>query len=83
MDYTPKIKKEDLVHGAYYNGRCRNATIARWNGITQRFIYRRVKFGNTFLELICCPEDETRYDVFIAETVAETPFKEIDLNWVP
>ena len=25
--YEPKIKKEDLEIGAYYNGHCRNTTI--------------------------------------------------------
>ena len=39
-----------LEHGAYYHGDCRNATIARWNAETQRFVYIRTKFGNVFPE---------------------------------
>ena len=67
MDYKPKIPKVDLVVGAYYKGRCRNADIARWNG--RCFIHWRYKFGQWFLEEIKAPEDEQRYDVFVADHV--------------
>lgn len=80
MDYTPKIKKEDLIHGAYYYGRCRNAEIARWNADIQKFLYWRTKFGHTFLEEIRCPEDDNRFDVFIAETITNIPDEIIPLN---
>ncbi len=69
MDYTPKIKKAELVHGAYYRGRCRNATIARWNGQAQFFVHWRAKYGMRYLETIHCPEDDDHYDVFIAHEV--------------
>lgn len=81
MDYTPKIKKEDLKHGHYYAGYCRNATVARWNG--KVFVYWRTKFGSKFLEEINCPEDEIVYDVFIAErdlTEAHETVSEIPLD---
>lgn len=58
------IPKEALVHGAYYYGRCRNASIARWDGIKQVFIHWRQKFDTTFLEEIHCREDELFFDVF-------------------
>lgn len=63
-EYDPVIPKAELEVGAYYKGRCRNATVARWNG--KVFIHWRFKFTQ-FLEEICCPEDETIYDVFVAE----------------
>ena len=65
-DYNPVIRKEDLVHGTYYEGRCRNATQARWNAARQVFVHWRFKFGSMFLEEIRCPEDDQHFDVFIA-----------------
>jgi hypothetical protein len=78
MDYTPKIAKADLVHGAYYQGRCRNATIARWNADEGRFYHWRYKFG-WFVDTICHPEDEQDFDVFVVEAPCE-PEKEIPFN---
>lgn len=80
--YNPKIKKEDLVHGEYYLGRCRNAHIARWNKEKGLFFHWRTKYTFNFIETIHCPEDESHYDVFVAERVL-TPtemetVKEID-----
>ena len=63
------IPKPELIHGFYYQGHCRNAEVARWNAEIQKFIYRRHKFGQTFLEDICCPEDDQVWDVFYAEAV--------------
>ena len=67
MEYTPKIKKAALVHGVYYRGRCRNATIARWDGQAEHFVHWRTKFNFRYLEAIKCPEDDDRFDVFVAE----------------
>lgn len=72
---TEHIPKSELIHGFYYQGHCRNAEVARWNAEIQRFIYRRHKFGDTWLEAICCPEDDEVYDVFYAESV--TPPKDL------
>ncbi len=83
MDYTSKIKKEDLKHGHYYRGRCRNASVARWNAERQCFVHWRTKFGSTFLEEIKCPEDEQYYDVFVTYedlTEAHQTVKEIPLD---
>jgi len=76
-DYTPKIEKADLVHGAYYYGRCRNASIARWNAETERFVYWRNKFGHVFVEEICHPEDDKVFDVFVVEKEIDPPVKKI------
>lgn len=85
-DYTPVIPKTELVHGAYYHGRCRNAVIARWNGEKQRFYHWRHKFGMKFVEDIKAPEDDQYFDVFVAERLIiddaeiteEIPFEEGD-----
>ena len=76
MDYTPKIPKKDLIHGAYYKGRCRNSNEARWNAELEKFVHWRTKFGHTFTEEICHPEDDKHFDVFVVEAVCE-PTKEI------
>ncbi len=62
-DIIPKI---ELVHGMYYQGRCRNAKVARWDARIGQFMHHRVKFGFTFVEAIAHREDEHRYDVFDA-----------------
>jgi hypothetical protein len=79
-DYTPKIAKANLEHGAYYAGRCRNASEARWNGERQCFVYWRTKFSHTFLEEICHPEDDNVFDVFVVESKLETPGKDIPFD---
>lgn len=78
-NYVPKIAKKDLEHGAYYEGTCRNATVARWNGKEGVFIYKRHKFGMTFFDEIKHPEDEQRYDVFVVEKKIDPPefFEEV------
>ena len=68
------IPKEELEKGETYIGNCRNASYARWNG--EMFLHWRNKFGQTFLEGICCPEDDKIYDVFYAKT----KYKEIPLE---
>ena len=75
--YIAKIAKKDLVHGAYYTGRCRNASEARWNADKQVFVYWRTKFDHTFLEEINHPEDDKMFDVFVVKEIVEVPTKEI------
>lgn len=58
------IPKENLEADAWYEGKCRNASYARWDGI--RFHYLRHKFGEKFWEEIECPEDDRGFDVFFA-----------------
>lgn len=59
------IRKEDLVHGEYYLGSCRNADVARWDGKRQLFRHVRHKFGDSFEEDIPHPEDQDGYDIFV------------------
>jgi hypothetical protein len=73
------MDKKDLRHGVYYQGRCRNATIARWDTYTDRFYHWRTKFGHRFIEWIFHPDDEQVFDVFEAEAVCENPPERIPL----
>jgi len=57
------IRKEDLKNGTYYWGRCRNSSLAMWDG--KEFIYLRTKFGNTFSETINHISDDNGYDLFV------------------
>jgi len=59
------IQKADLIDQAQYLGVCRNAYVAKWDAKREKFIYLRTKFGNTFAEEICHPEDDNGYDLFI------------------
>lgn len=68
-DYTPIIFKSQLIDGAYYKGRCRNASIARWNAKKQKFYHWRDKFTAHYVEAICAPEDDAVFDVFIAKEI--------------
>lgn len=58
------IAKENLIDGAYYIGKCRNATCARWSTKHQKFFHWRSKYGQSFVETIKHPEDDAVYDVF-------------------
>lgn len=64
------IPKSELVLGCMYKGTCRNASMAVWDG--RKFIYERHKFGDTYNEYICHPDDDDIYDVFVPLT--EVPF---------
>ena len=59
------IPKDELVVGQKYQGHCRNATEAVWDG--KYFEYTRYKFGDSYQEKIHCPEDFAGFDVFYAE----------------
>lgn len=71
------LNKNELEHGKYYNGKCRNANIARWNGDEGVFYHWRTKFESVFIETIKHPEDDDIYDVFIPESICLEPPKEI------
>ena len=68
-----------MVHGQYYRGNCRNATLARWNAEIDRFVYLRTKFDFKFFEEIAHCDDETGFDVFFPTIVEENP--EIEINF--
>lgn len=78
--YIPKIAKADLEHGAYYAGRCRNASEARWDARSQKFFHWRVKWGHKYIEDISHPEDEKDFDVFVVEKKIEVIAEEIPLK---
>lgn len=72
------IPKNELCHGKYYKGECRNATIARWDGVNGVFWYWRNKFNHQFVESIHCPEDDSNSDVFFAHSEVD-PEQEIPI----
>lgn len=74
------IQKKDLIDGAYYEGECRNAGVARWNGKKEAFVYLRTKFNETFPEEIKHPDDEDHYDVFIPRKLIKHPEIEIPME---
>jgi uncharacterized protein (DUF433 family) len=69
----PILRKGQLADGRYYKGRCRNATIARWNASENCFYHWREKFGKIYIETIKYPTDEEEpwWDVF--DVVEELP----------
>lgn len=72
------IPKHELVHGQWYAGTCRNASQAVWNSASQKFFYRRTKFGSTFWDEIEHPEDDRGYDLFFPTTAINEPQGEPD-----
>lgn len=74
------LQKDQLVDGAYYVGRCRNATIARWSAEQNCFFHWRIKFHQVFVEDIKHPVDESYFDVFRPVRVLATPKFEIPFD---
>lgn len=66
------IPKEKMIAGRWYQGVCRNATMALWDGKENKFTYIRYKFG-FMLDDIEHFEDvkDKGYDGFI-------PIKEVE-----
>ena len=62
-EYVYVIPKKELVENSEYEGECRNAEKAVWNG--EKFVYERCKFGSVFNEEINHFEDDNGYDVFV------------------
>ena len=69
----PILAKEYLRDGAYYKGRCRNATVARWNADEQCFYHWRKKFDRIYIQTIKYPTDETDWFLDVFEVVQELP----------
>lgn len=59
------IPKRELIDGAWYVGSCRNASEAQWDEKQEKFVYRRYKFVDWFIEEINHPEDDDGCDCFI------------------
>ena len=64
------IPKEKLIVGKCYEGSCRNASNAVWNG--EKFTYGRTKFGYTYDEDINHFQDDDGFDLFV-------PLKEVNI----
>lgn len=61
------ISKSKLIDGAYYQGYCRNASVAKWNAAQNVFTYPRSSMvpGDIYNEDINHFEDDDGYDIFI------------------
>lgn len=72
------LRRSQLVHGRYYVGRCRHATIARWNAEQRCFYHWREKLGRIYVETILYPTDEMHpwWDAFI---VRELPNAKVEI----
>src|SRR5262245_28568593 len=68
----PILPRDQLRHGVYYRGRCRNALIARWDAERGVFWHWRQKFDRIFLESIKHPADET-FPIDVFRVVEEWP----------
>jgi hypothetical protein len=76
----PCLAKADLKHGEYYKGRCRNATVARWNAEADCFFHWREKLGRIYIQTIKYPTDEPRFDVFFPVSNLDDPKFEIPFD---
>jgi len=65
------IRKDDLVDGAYYQGDCRNSSVALWDANGNCFWYMRSKFSDAYKEKINHIADDNGYDLFM-------PFQKLD-----
>lgn len=63
------IQKSQLIPNKVYEGSCRNAERALWDG--EKFWYERYKWGKTYDESINHFEDDDGYDVFVPVRVCE------------
>jgi len=76
LTYRPVLPKSELQHGHYYVGRCRNASVARWNANQQCFYHWRKKFDRIYIQKIKHPVDEPEFDVFrVLKELAEPKFE--------
>lgn len=69
-----------MIHGQYYRGNCRNATLARWNAELDRFIYKRSHLKEVVLEEVQHCDDDTGFDVFYPTIVEPDPEFEINFE---
>ncbi len=78
----PILPKDQLKHGLYYKGRCRNATIARWNAEENVFYHWRKKFDRIYIQTIKYPtdEDEPWWDIFFVVEDLPNPKFEIPFD---
>ncbi len=62
-----------LRNGVYYWGRCRNASVARWDADLEVFWYWREKAGKVFLESIRHPDQEEIPTMDVFRVISEIP----------
>jgi guanosine-3',5'-bis(diphosphate) 3'-pyrophosphohydrolase len=65
------VPKKDLIKNKYYKGKCRNATVALWNGF--EFVYMRSKYGHYYIDEVNHLEDDNGYDLFVPLRIEENP----------
>ena len=69
--YVPKlieagaVPKKELKDGGIYFGEHRRATVAKWNGEKNIFVYNRYKFNNVFEDVCNHFEDDDGYALFV------------------
>jgi len=59
------IAKKDLIDGATYRGKTRNATIAMWDEKNADFIHYRYSFGDKYRDKVNHFEDDNGYALFV------------------
>ena len=72
--FFPPLPKSTMIHGQYYRGNCRNATLARWNAEIAQFVIIQ---NNSAVQIPHC-EDDSGLDVFYPTIVEPNP--EITIN---
>jgi len=72
------ISKKDLKKNTYYRGKCRNATVALWNGF--EFVHMRYKFGFRVDEVNHL-EDDNEFDLFVPLSIEENPTDEQKIKY--
>jgi hypothetical protein len=75
--------KDRLVHGTNYKGRCRNATIARWDAEREVFWHWQQMLGRIFLQTIRSPSDETIPELDVFDVVEELPDPKFEIPFDP
>lgn len=71
------IEKKDLQNRCYYNGKCRNTTVAMW--LDNEFIFINFNFSQPYIERVKHISDviNDNIDGFIPVSIINAPFEEI------
>jgi len=59
------IPKKDLIDGATYRGRTRNANVAMWDMKNEKFIHYRSKWGQRYRDTVNHFEDDDGFALFV------------------
>lgn len=82
LKYNGFIPLNHLEHGKFYQGKCRNAKWAYWDGVEGKFYYIREKFGSEFIESIFPIEKDNGYDLFVPKSCFEPRPEEVAKFWL-